>query len=298
MLQQQGRTRSELNRLRSRTESLEQGLLDSPGDALAGAEIQGLVRDIAAAQGLTIQNSDLAPVEGIGPRYGKVSTRISLSGGIHQVVDFIAAMGSGPRILFVEDLRIAPVRVQPSQGQGHSGNALGFGPEAGRTGAGRRGSGGSRRPRPQGRLLVKRRTVQANLVLVGLAALWVYLLADNRGRFEAGRQLDSSGIRCWSNRRFLPSGLPGLALRCRRHCRPSPLSCRPPQRPPRGGFRSPGNSFPAFAGTDGNNGLRRGGLRSHGFQRSQQLRQASTGASRRARPWTATPWCGSRRTGW
>ena len=110
LLQQQDRTQSELDQLRSRTESLEQGLLDSPGDALAGAEIQGLVRDIAAAQGLTIQNSDLAPVEPIGPRYGKVSTRISLSGGIHQVVDFIAAMGSGPRILFVEDLRIAPVR--------------------------------------------------------------------------------------------------------------------------------------------------------------------------------------------
>lgn len=111
MLQQKDGVQSELDRLRRRTESLEQGLLDSPGDALAGAEIQGLVRDVAAAQGLTVQNSDLEPVEPLGPRYGKVSTRISLSGGIHQVVDFIAAMGSGPKILFVEDLRIAPVRV-------------------------------------------------------------------------------------------------------------------------------------------------------------------------------------------
>ena len=111
ILQQQDRTRSELARLRRRTESLEQGLLDSAGDALAGAEIQGLVRDIAAAQGLTIQNSDLAPVEPLGPRYSKVSTRVGLQGGIRQFVDFMAAMGSGPRILFVEDLRIAPVRL-------------------------------------------------------------------------------------------------------------------------------------------------------------------------------------------
>ena len=110
MLQQKDHVQSELDRLRRRTESLEQGLLDSPGDALAGAEIQGLVRDIAAAQGLTVQNSDLAPIEPLGPHYGKVSTRISLSGGIHQWVDFVAAMGSGPKILFVEDLRIAPVR--------------------------------------------------------------------------------------------------------------------------------------------------------------------------------------------
>lgn len=40
---------------------------------------------------------------------------------------------------------------------------------------------------------MKRRTVQVNLALVGLAALWVYLLADNRGRFEAGQRLDPSG---------------------------------------------------------------------------------------------------------
>ena len=111
ILQQQDRTRSELARLRQRTRSLEQGLLDSAGDALAGAEIQGLVRDIAAAHGLTIQNSDLAPVEPISPRYSKVATRVGLQGGIHQFVDFMEAMGSGPRILFVEDLRIAPVRV-------------------------------------------------------------------------------------------------------------------------------------------------------------------------------------------
>lgn len=39
---------------------------------------------------------------------------------------------------------------------------------------------------------MKRRAVQVNLVLVGLAALWVYLLADNRGRFEAGQRLDPS----------------------------------------------------------------------------------------------------------
>ena len=111
ILQQQDRTRSELARLRQRTRSLEQGLLDSAGDALAGAEIQGLVRDIAAARGLTIQNSDLAPVEPVSPRYSKVSTRISLSGGIHQWADFVHAMGAGSKILFVEDLRIAPVRV-------------------------------------------------------------------------------------------------------------------------------------------------------------------------------------------
>ena len=38
---------------------------------------------------------------------------------------------------------------------------------------------------------MKRRTVQANLALLGLAALWVYLLAGNRGAFEGEGDLDA-----------------------------------------------------------------------------------------------------------
>ena len=40
---------------------------------------------------------------------------------------------------------------------------------------------------------MKRRTVQINLVLLGLAALWVTLLAGNRGRFEAEHRPDPPG---------------------------------------------------------------------------------------------------------
>ena len=40
---------------------------------------------------------------------------------------------------------------------------------------------------------MKRRTVQVNLLLLGLAALWVYLLADNWGMAEGEGPLDSPG---------------------------------------------------------------------------------------------------------
>ena len=40
---------------------------------------------------------------------------------------------------------------------------------------------------------MKRRTVQVNLALLGLAALWGYLLAGNQSRFEAERRLDPPG---------------------------------------------------------------------------------------------------------
>ena len=40
---------------------------------------------------------------------------------------------------------------------------------------------------------MKRRTVQVNLLLLGLAVLWVYLLADNWGMAEGEGRLDSPG---------------------------------------------------------------------------------------------------------
>ena len=111
ILQREGSMVEERESLRRQIKSLEQGLLDSPGDALAGAEIQGLVKDIAMVHGLTIQSSDLLPVKRISSDYSKVSTRVSLTGAINQFVDLMVSMGSGPKILFVEDLQINPTHI-------------------------------------------------------------------------------------------------------------------------------------------------------------------------------------------
>ena len=111
ILQREGSMVEEGESLHRQIKSLEQGLLDSPGDALAGAEIQGLVKDIAMVHGLTIQSSDLLPVKRISSDYSKVSTRVSLTGAINQFVDLMVSMGSGPKILFVEDLRIVPTHI-------------------------------------------------------------------------------------------------------------------------------------------------------------------------------------------
>lgn len=111
ILQREGQIVEERESLHRQIKSLEQGLLDSPGDALAGAEIQGLVKEIAMVHGLTIQSSDLLPVERISSNYSKVSTRVSLTGAINQFVDLMVSMGSGPKILFLEDLRIVPTHI-------------------------------------------------------------------------------------------------------------------------------------------------------------------------------------------
>lgn len=111
ILQREGSMVEERESLRRQIKSLEQGLLDSPGDALAGAEIQGLVKDIAMVHGLTIESSDLLPVKRISSNYSKVSTRVSLTGAINQFVDLMVSMDSNPKILFVEDLQINPTHM-------------------------------------------------------------------------------------------------------------------------------------------------------------------------------------------
>ena len=90
---------------------METGLLTSRTDALAGAEIQGLVKDLAVSRGMAFRRSDLLPVKNISPEYSKISTRIEVNGNIHQLADFLVSLESSQKILFVEEMRIAPVQM-------------------------------------------------------------------------------------------------------------------------------------------------------------------------------------------
>ena len=90
---------------------MESGLLTSRTDALGGAEIQGLVKDMAVSKGMVFRRSDLLPVKNISPEYSKISTRIEVHGNIHQLVDFLVSLGSSPTILFVEEMRISPAQM-------------------------------------------------------------------------------------------------------------------------------------------------------------------------------------------
>ncbi len=88
---------------------IETGLLSSKTDALANAEIQGLVKDLATSKGMTFRRSDLLPVKIVSPEYSQVSTRVELVGSMDQLVDFLVSLDSRPKILFAEEMRISPV---------------------------------------------------------------------------------------------------------------------------------------------------------------------------------------------
>ncbi|MSO22702.1 MAG: hypothetical protein EXQ58_05490 [Acidobacteria bacterium] len=89
----------------------ESGLLSSPTDALAGAEVQGILREMVLSKGLTLRRSDVLPVRGLTPEYSKVSARMEVFGNMDQFVNLLVGMETAPRILYVEEMRLTPVQL-------------------------------------------------------------------------------------------------------------------------------------------------------------------------------------------
>jgi Tfp pilus assembly protein PilO len=115
ILKGQDSVKTALETVRKQAFSMESGLLNSRADALANAEIQGIVKDLAVSKGMTFRRSDLLPVKPVSPEYSKVSTRVEVLGAINQLVDFLVSFEGSQRILFIEEMRISPVQLGNSK---------------------------------------------------------------------------------------------------------------------------------------------------------------------------------------
>lgn len=111
ILKGQDSVKAALETVRRQASSMESGLLSSRADALANAEIQGIVKDLAVSKGMTFRRTDLLPVKPVSPEYTKVSTRIEVLGAINQLVDLLVSFETGQKILFVEEMRISPLQL-------------------------------------------------------------------------------------------------------------------------------------------------------------------------------------------
>jgi Tfp pilus assembly protein PilO len=111
ILKGQDSVKAALETVRRQASLLEGGLLNSRADALANAEIQGIVKELAVSKGMTFRRSDLLPVKPISPEYSKVSTRVEVQGAINQLVDFLVSIEGDQRILFAEEMRISPAQM-------------------------------------------------------------------------------------------------------------------------------------------------------------------------------------------
>src|SRR5206468_9835552 len=69
ILKGQDSVKAALETVRRQASSTESGLLTSRADALANAEIQGIVKDLAVSKGMTFRRTDLLPVTPVSSVY-------------------------------------------------------------------------------------------------------------------------------------------------------------------------------------------------------------------------------------
>lgn len=89
-----------------RLESLEAGLLESASPSLANAEWQRLVRELAESRGIELGRSEFLPLQELDPHYGLVSGRVQFRCRLDQLIDFLSALGTSPKLLGVPRIRV------------------------------------------------------------------------------------------------------------------------------------------------------------------------------------------------
>lgn len=98
-----------LGAVEERVTTLETGLLESPSASLANAEWQRLVRELADSKGLELGSTEFLRVQPVSPNYGLVLGRVTLRCRLDQLVDFLTALATAPRIFSVTRVRVAPI---------------------------------------------------------------------------------------------------------------------------------------------------------------------------------------------
>jgi type II secretory pathway component PulM len=89
----------------------ERGLLAGATPALQGAELQQMVRDLAAAQGIVLKAVDFIPAKNADADYALVGVSTSFTAGVDQMVAFLNALQAAPKIVAVDRLRIQAANV-------------------------------------------------------------------------------------------------------------------------------------------------------------------------------------------
>lgn len=99
---------AELDAVRRQVDLLEQGLLKSETAALAQAEMQQLVGDLLAAEGITLESSQFGTVQLDGEDYAQVPINANFQCRIEQLVNLLAAVANAPELLATKRIRIQP----------------------------------------------------------------------------------------------------------------------------------------------------------------------------------------------
>jgi len=86
---------------------LEGGLLESSSTSLANAEWQHLVGELADRKGVELGSSEFLRAQNLSPEYSLLTGRVQLRCRLDQLVDFLVAMASSPKLISVERMTIS-----------------------------------------------------------------------------------------------------------------------------------------------------------------------------------------------
>ena len=100
---------------RERLKGAEAGLLESPSEALANAEWQRLVRELADSKSIRLGSSEFMRLAELSPDYAVVSGRVRITCRLDQLVDFLVSLGTSPKLLSATRLRIAAMPGDPEK---------------------------------------------------------------------------------------------------------------------------------------------------------------------------------------
>ena len=96
--------RSQLARLRE-TASNRKVVLDGASDAIAAANLQSRIEELAASSGVAISSTEALPPEARGP-YRRIGLRIAIGGSYEGVVRLLAAIETATPPLVLDNLQI------------------------------------------------------------------------------------------------------------------------------------------------------------------------------------------------
>ena len=95
--------------IQGRLAEAERGLLDSKTGALASAEMQQRLQQLADQQGIELRGADFLPVKPLKPAdagYALVPVGLSFECTLDQLANFLAMAATGPKTLLIEQLSI------------------------------------------------------------------------------------------------------------------------------------------------------------------------------------------------
>ena len=98
-----------------RLKALEAGLLESPSPSLANAEWQRLVGQLADSKGIELGSSEFLRTQDLGSGYALVTGRVQFRCRLDQLVDFLVAVGSAPKLLAVTGMALSAVQGDPEK---------------------------------------------------------------------------------------------------------------------------------------------------------------------------------------